>query len=296
MDCPRRVQLAILVLVAAGARPATAQALHLLPGIEEIANDSLDDFAVATVDLARPVIYYNPRMADRYGPLLTRFFIAHEYGHIFHKHSRVAVFNLPEATRDSMLRVQELEADCFAASQADELGREASEAALRFFSRLGPFRFDAEHPTGAQRAARILQCLPAPREPVRYGRGETGVEVGPVSGEPQSVQFEVVPQALGAARYGSEAVVYIDGERLGRVSNMRLVEPLTVNRFGAGIHNYRLIVQIYGLDPELQFNFDGSVVGRGQVLLQNGDRFRVDWVPGSPPTLVRETLPPPQDP
>ncbi|HTS88326.1 MAG TPA: hypothetical protein VMG41_07515 [Gemmatimonadales bacterium] len=283
-----RLYLPLLTLVALGAPPVRAQELHLIPGIEEIATDTLEDIAVATVDLPHPVIYYNPRLAHRYGPLLTRFFLAHEYGHIYHKHSRVAVFNLPVPVRDSVLRSEELEADCFAASQSGEQDREASEAALRFFSRLGPFRFDAEHPTGAQRAARILQCMPAPRGTEVYGRGETGVEVGPVSGEPDLIKFEVVPAELGAAEYGSQAQVYIDGQRLGAVSNMRLMEPLTVNRFGAGIHNYRVVVQVYGLDPALQFNDDGVVTGRGQILLRNGDRFRVDWVPGSAPTLVRE--------
>ena len=37
---------------------------------------------------------------------------------------------------------------------------EAVDAAIRFFTRMGPFRFDAWHPSGAQRAAKILSCLP----------------------------------------------------------------------------------------------------------------------------------------
>jgi hypothetical protein len=269
-------------------RPAEAQSLHLLPGVEEIASDTIGDIAVAAVDLPQPIIYFNPRMVRRYGPVLTRFFIAHEYGHIFYKHTRQGLLELPDAARDSVLRTQELEADCYAARQGDAQGRTATEAAIRFFSRLGPFRFDAEHPTGAQRAARILMCLPGPRQPVLYGRGETGVEVGPVSGEVERVRFEVVAAERGAASYGSAAVLWVDGQRVGSVSNIRLAEPLTVDRFGAGIHNYRVIVNVYGLDDDLQFNSDGSVTGRGQMLVQNGDRFRVDWVPGSSPTLVRE--------
>jgi hypothetical protein len=41
-----------------------------------------------------------------------------------------------------------------------EVDPAAVEAAIRFFNRLGPFRFDAWHPSGAQRAAKILACLP----------------------------------------------------------------------------------------------------------------------------------------
>jgi hypothetical protein len=102
------------------------------------------------------------------------------------------------------------------------------------------------------------------------------------------VGFEVLAPDLGAASYGSQAVLWLDGQRLGSVSNMRLAEPLRINRFGAGIHSYRLVVEVYGLDAQFQFNPNGSVTGRGQLLVQDGDRFRVSWVPGSVPTLIRE--------
>jgi hypothetical protein len=279
------------LLAAAGFIPAgsvAGQGLHLLPGVREIAADTIADIAIATVDLPDPVIYYNPHMARRYGPLLTRFFLAHEYGHIYHRHTRVGFLDLADATRDSILRAQELEADCFAAGQEGRQSREATESALRFFSRLGPFRFDAQHPTGAQRAARILMCLPGPREPVLYGRGDTGVEVGPVSGEPEPVRFQVRAADLDAGGFGSEAVLWMNGQRLGSVSNMRLSEPLTVNRFGAGIHSYQLTVEVYGLDGRLRVTPNGSVTGRGQVLVQDGDRFRVNWRPGASPSLVRD--------
>jgi hypothetical protein len=55
---------------------------------------------------------------------------------------------------------QELEADCYAALTLGESDPAAVAAAIRFFNRLGPFRFDAWHPSGAQRAAKILACLP----------------------------------------------------------------------------------------------------------------------------------------
>ena len=56
---------------------------------------------------------------------------------------------------------QELEADCYATRLLAEDNRPAVEAALQFFTRMGPFRFDDLHPSGSQRAAKILSCLPA---------------------------------------------------------------------------------------------------------------------------------------
>ena len=287
------LRLAVLfsAVVHLGGEAARAQGLNLIPGVEELPSDTIGDIAVAAVDLPQPTIYYSPVMVRRYGPLLTRFFIAHEYGHIYHRHSRMRLIEMPDAIRDSLLRVQELEADCYAAAQTDPQSRLATEAALRFFARLGPFRFDSEHPTGAQRAAQLLTCLPGPRPTVIFGRGETGVEVGPVSGEPERVQFEVRASDLDIAKFGSEAVLWVDGLRVGSVSNMSLVSPLTVDRFGAGIHSYRLMVEVYQLDSLQQFNPSGSVTGRGLLLVQNGARFRVSWAPGSDPTLVFESSP-----
>jgi hypothetical protein len=266
--------------------PLLAQGLNLIPGVPEIASDSVRDIAVAAVDVEHPVVYYNPAMVRRYGPLLTRFFIAHEYGHIQHHHTRSGIADLPDATRDSIFRAQELEADCYAASLVGADARAATEAALRFFSRLGPFRFDSEHPTGAQRAARLLMCLPGPREPVVYGQGETGVEMGPVSGEPERVQFEVGTQDL-TRQLGGMAVLWLDGQRVGEVSNLRFPHSLSVDRFGAGIHSYRIAVDVYDLDQ----NPSGNLSGRGHVLVQNGDRFRIVWSHGLAPQLERLSPP-----
>jgi hypothetical protein len=278
----------LLLATLLAAAPLSAQGLHLLPGIAEIESDTIGDIAIAAVDLPQPVIYYNPRMVRRYGPLLTRFFLAHEYGHIERHHTRTGLAAFAEPARDSILRAQELDADCFAASQAGPEARAATEAALRFFARLGPFRFDAVHPTGAQRAARILLCLPGPREPVIVGRGETGVEVGPVSGEPDLVRFAVRAAPLERSAYGSEAVLWVDGLRVAEVSNLRFPASMDVRRFGAGIHSYRLQMEVYSFDALLQTSPGGSVTGRGHLLIQDGDRYRIDWIPGQSPALVRE--------
>src|SRR5262245_44757146 len=117
--------LCIGVCLCWNAAPAGAQGLHLIPGIPEIATDTIDDIAIATVDLPQPAIYYNPNRARRYGPQLTEFFLAHEYGHIALHHIRAPLLGLPDEQRDSALQAQELEADCYAARRSDPRARAA---------------------------------------------------------------------------------------------------------------------------------------------------------------------------
>lgn len=281
-----RLFLGLLGLL--GAAAAQAQGLHLVPGVEEIASDTIADVALATLDRGAVAIYYNPLLTSRYGPQLTRFFLAHEYGHVAGHHTRAGYSGLPRETRDSIYRELELQADCYAAGLPGPEFRAATEAALRFFTRLAPFRFDAEHPTGAQRVERILLCLAAPHMPAVHGRGETGVEVGPVSGEPEPVNFAVRASPLGAGGYGTNAVLWVDGLRAGAVSNLRFPDRVDVSRFGVGLHAYRLTMDVYSFDDQLQTSPGGSVSGRGQLLVLGGDRFRIDWAPGETPKLVRE--------
>jgi hypothetical protein len=268
---------------------AEAQNLNLIPGVSEVASEKINDIAIAVVDLPDSVIYYKPSMFRRYGPMLSRFFLAHEYGHFARGHSRLRLTEMQPYARDSVLRIQELEADCYAAALLGNDARNATEAALRFFSRLGPFRFDNEHPTGAQRAAQILECLPAPRLPVVFGRGDTGVEIGPVSGEPERIQVQVRALDLSSISFGNEATLWIDGQRLGEISNMRTPRELAIDHFGAGLHSYRIDLRVFSLDSTQQFTPHGNVLGRGQVLLRPGDRFRVQWAPGERPTLEPDT-------
>ncbi len=277
----------VLALFMLSAPALVGQDLKLIPGVAEIASERINDIAVAEVDRPDPVIFYKPSLFRRYGPLLSRFFLAHEYGHIARQHSRFKLAVLQPYARDSALRQQELDADCYAASLEGDEARSAAEAALRFFSRLGPFRFDTEHPTGAQRAAQILECLPTPRTEVTYGRGDTGVEVGAVSGEPERIRVQVRALELGTINFGNEATLWIDGQRLGEISNLRESGELAVDRFAAGLHNYRIHLRVFRKEGE-QYEQDRTVIGRGLVLLQAGDRFRVQWAPGESPTLERE--------
>ncbi len=155
-----RTQVASLLLVAhAIAAPSPAGAAQRLVDAVQFASDTLRDVAVATTEHGRPTIYYNPLLLQQIGPELTEFFLAHEYGHLFHGHPGGALAG-GDAGIASVRQRQELEADCYAAARLGLANPEAVRAAARFFSRMGPFRFDTLHPSGAQRAANILACLP----------------------------------------------------------------------------------------------------------------------------------------
>lgn len=155
-------RLGIVTVVAALLLPAGAEsagAVQRLIDVRQVPTDTLRDVALATFEHGRPVIYYNPDLLQQVGPQLTSFFLTHEYGHVRYGHTGAAL-----ATGDgdaSLARQrQELEADCYATRALAESDPDAITAALRFFTRMGPFRYDAWHPSGSQRAAKILACLP----------------------------------------------------------------------------------------------------------------------------------------
>ena len=279
------------VILSWNAATADAQGLHLIPGVAEIATDTIDDIAIATVDLPQPAIYYNPIRARRYGPQLTEFFLAHEYGHIALHHTRAGLSVLTDEARDSALQAQELEADCYAARRAEPRARAASEAAIRFFTRLGPFRFDAVHPTGSQRAARIMDCMPPDEREQKVGIGETGIEVGPVSGDVERITFNVNMAALAQTERGRDAQLWVDGLNVGHISNMRIPWSLSIDRFGAGLHSYRMELALYDEEGFLQYSRSGTVVGNGHIVVREGDSFLVDWSPGSAPSLIKTSGP-----
>lgn len=157
----RRVSLSLMVtalLASAGAAPLPAA--QRLVDVRQVATDTLRDVAVATYERGRPVIYYNPTLLQRVGPELAAFFLAHEYGHVAYGHAGGALSE-PRDNWSALRQKQELEADCYATQILADDNRPAVEAALQFFGRMGPFRFDNLHPSGGQRAAKILACLPA---------------------------------------------------------------------------------------------------------------------------------------
>jgi Zn-dependent protease with chaperone function len=146
------------LLSAGGTAPAVPPAAP--PPVREIADVSLRDIAVAVYDSAHPVIYYNPRLLRQIGPELSAFFMAHEHAHIMLRHTRAAALRTEPSRENRLLQQKELEADCLAARTLGIEGRPASLAAVRFFARMGPRSYDAEHPTGSERARKILACMP----------------------------------------------------------------------------------------------------------------------------------------
>lgn len=155
-----RLILGLALLTAIRLQPTAAQ--EALVNVRLVASDTLRDVAVTKIVAGRPVIYFNPVLLQSVGEPLRDFFVAHEYGHVAHGHTGGAL----TSTGDDLARTrqkQELEADCYAASRLSRTNPVAVEAAVAFFSRMGPFRYDQLHPSGAQRAAKILACAAAER-------------------------------------------------------------------------------------------------------------------------------------
>jgi hypothetical protein len=161
---PRFVTVTVIAALLLPAGADQARAAQRLIDVQQMATDTLRDVALAVVEHGRPVIYYNPGLMQQVGPNLEAFFFAHEYGHVRFGHTGAA---LASGEGDlSALRVrQELAADCYAAASLGETDPAAVAAAVQFFTRMGPLRFDAWHPSGSQRAAKILACLPVTENP-----------------------------------------------------------------------------------------------------------------------------------
>lgn len=160
-------QLGTAALIAALLAPAgahDARAAQRLMDVAQVPSDTLPDVALARFEGGRPVIYYNPVLLQQFGPELAGFFLAHEYGHVRFGHPGAALI-ADGGDLGALRQRQELEADCYAARALSDRNPESVAAAVRFFLRMGPFRFDGYHPSGSQRAAKILACTPAPGDP-----------------------------------------------------------------------------------------------------------------------------------
>jgi hypothetical protein len=161
----RTVSLILMVLlVGTAARPHAAHGLQRLVDARQVPTDTLRDVAVTVFERGQPIIYYNPILMETVGPALADFFLAHEYGHVRYGHSGAALTQTG-ADLGLLRQRQELEADCYATAVLSERDPEAVQAAVGFFRKMGPFRFDNLHPSGAQRAAKILACMPADGPP-----------------------------------------------------------------------------------------------------------------------------------
>lgn len=151
----RRIAASLLAAMMLGPRPGRSQDAAPVVSVREVADSSLQDVAVAVADPLDPVIYYNPRLMTRFGPNLSAFVLAHEYGHISYGHRRVPA---RVADRAALMRQFELEADCYAARMLAQVKPVAAQVAIEFFTKMGDFRYDEDHPTGEERAARIAAC------------------------------------------------------------------------------------------------------------------------------------------
>jgi hypothetical protein len=264
------------------ASPEAAGALQRLIDVRQIATDTLRDVAVAAFVRGRPTIYYNPALLQGFGPRMAEFFFAHEYGHLRYGHAGGALAH--EEGEVSLLRQrQELDADCYAAQVLAEHDREAVETALRFFRRMGPYRYDAYHPTGSQRAAKILSCLPPdPEDPAEPVTERDGAQA------PPDVSFTLRSPAASAGGYAVEARIWIDDDAVGTVSSIRQPGSIVVRGLPAGTHRYRVSLNFYAFDAMLQLNPSGGATGEGLISVAEGSVLAVRWRSGEPPRLVRQ--------
>lgn len=277
----RTPRIAVAITLLLPGIPGGAEALQRLMDVRQIASDTLHDVALVRFEQGRPIIYYNPLLLHLLGPQLTSFFLAHEYGHIHWGHTGGAL--VYDGELSTVRQRQELEADCYAAALLAEHDREAVDAALRFFTRLGPLRHDNYHPTGSQRAARILSCLPSPQISAEAPPEETP------GGTPMTnVTFQLRAPSARQGGYAVEARVWIDDAAVGTVSSLRQPGSMEVRRFTAGAHRYRVRLTVYGLDAMLQLNPSGTVTGEGLVTIHQGDVLSVRWAQGETPLLVRQ--------
>lgn len=256
------------------------------PRVLEVADTTLRDLAVAVYHPTRPVIYYNPVLLQRVGPLLAAFFMAHEYGHIHFRHTRANALSAGPDARDSVLQERELEADCYAARSLAGRNDAAVQAAARFFSRMGSFRFDAEHPTGARRAATVLSCLPAPA-PVPEAQGPEIVTVA--DGTPVRIRIEAAAPVSGTPR---TVRFRLADTTSGQVSTLQALQASTVRTLPAGTYEYEVEVEQYTLDDLLQLTPGGVVTGRGQVSIRADLTLRVAVSPAGDAVLVSSTAVP----
>jgi hypothetical protein len=264
------------------ASPQGAQALQRLIDVRQIATDTLRDVAVAAFVRGRPTIYYNPILLQGFGPRMAEFFFAHEYGHLRYGHTGGALAQ--EGGEVSLLRQrQELDADCYAAQVLAEHDREAVEAALHFFQRMGPYRYDAFHPTGAQRAAKIRSCLPPDPEE----SAELLVERENAY-DARDVSFTLRSPAASTGEYAVEARIWIDDAAVGTVSSIRQPGSIVVRGLPAGTHRYRVSLTLYAFDAMLQLNPSGGAIGEGLISVDEGSVLAVRWRSGEPPRLVRQ--------
>ena len=262
-----RVLSSVMVLTAVVAGPMRAQ--QPLTDVRVVEATWIRDVAITRWENDRPVIYINPKLLERFGPVLRDFFIGHEYGHVALAHDGGGALQTQpmDSTLMIMRQRQELEADCYAASRLAVEHREAVEAAIRLFTRMGAFRFDRLHPSGSQRAAGLLACLAAATD-TNHRSGASGiVRSATASGAPV-----VALAPATASRFIGHVRVIVDGRSMGTISTLQHVASLSLDDLGDGPHRYEIRMEVFTLDDLLEPNPTGLVEGRGTIDVRRGIR------------------------
>jgi hypothetical protein len=282
---------AMMVWVSLGGVGAVAQHAVLesqggpqSPPVRETALDTLHDVAVAVYDPKGSIIYYNPDYLQRLGPQLSAFFMAHEYGHITLRHTRSHALAGTRKSFNARLQEQELAADCYAAGKLAGDNPSAVGAAIRFFTRMGPFRYDAVHPSGSQRAAKILSCIPRADESVRVD-SVTTADRGPASSSTTNAGITVTAP-LHSDRVPWQEIHFRIGKIQSAVSNLQQPRVVALQSLPPGTYDYELRVNTFYLDDQFQLNPSGSIVGAGSITVQAGETLRVESSPGGRARLI----------
>jgi len=252
------------------------------PPVREIALDTLHDVALAIYDPKGSIIYYNPDYLQRLGPQLSAFFMAHEYGHISLKHTRANALAGKQRSFNARLQEQELAADCYAAAKLAGDNPSAVVAAIHFFTRMGPFRYDAAHPSGSQRAANIQSCIPRADNTVQTD-SVTTADPGPTSSSTARI---TVAAPLHSDRVPWQEIHFRIGNIQSAVSNLQQPRVVVLQSLPAGTYEYELRVNVFYLDDQFQLNPSGSIVGSGSITVLGGETLRVESSSGGHARLI----------
>jgi hypothetical protein len=272
--------LSILMAAVVVAGPVAAQ--QPLTDVRVVEATWIRDVAITRWENDRPVIYVNPQLLDRFGPVLRDFFISHEYGHVVLAHDGGGALQSPmDSTLMIMRQRQELEADCYAATRLASEHREAVEAAIRLFTRMGAFRFDRLHPTGSQRAASLLACLAAATD-TSHRDSPNMVRAGATLGAPV---VSLAPAT--ASHFIGHVRIIVDGRSMGTISTIQHVPSVVLADLSDGPHRYEIRLEVFALDDLLEPNPTGLVEGRGTIDVRRGMRLEVHWLGEEPPSLLQ---------
>lgn len=268
---------AATLLLALGSAVTGLRAQQPLDDVRVVATDDIQDVAVTRREFGQPVIYFNPTLVERVGPLLGEFFIAHEFGHVYYNHVGGALAE-QDSTVQELRQRQELEADCYAAAKLAVSNRAAVEAAIQFFTRMGPFTHDQFHPSGSRRAANLLACLPPPAVD-SSNMAPTGSNAAT-----DATTIQLGPDA--AAHLHGLVRVRIDGRLVGTISTLSPTTPIVVKRLHDGPHRYDLTIELYSLDNLLQVTPAGVIRNDGVVEFERGGHLEINWLDAEPPALL----------